>query len=105
MMHAPTIDGLLKFITLLSSAMFLIGLKIAIPVMGTLLMVSITLGILSKAAPQMNILMLGFPIKIMVAFVILTWISPSIVGMISSQLDLFFQHLDTVLKRWSQSGL
>ena len=96
--------ALFKFITLLGSAMFLIGLKIAIPIMGTLLLVSTTLGLLSKAAPQMNILMLGFPLKIMVAFLVLTWLSPVIVEMMAAQFNTFFEHLDTVLKGWAASG-
>ncbi|MDH5718582.1 MAG: flagellar biosynthetic protein FliR [Spirochaetia bacterium] len=94
-------EGLLKFFVLLSSGMFLIALKISLPVMGTLLLVSITVGILSKAAPQMNILMLGFPIKIIVAFIVLAWLSPIIIETMSGQLDAFFSHLDTIIKKWN----
>ena len=47
------------------------SLIIAFPVMGTLLLVSVSMGLLAKAAPQMNLLMLGFPIRIGVAFIVL----------------------------------
>jgi len=104
LMNAPAKESLTKFMVLLTSSIFLIGLKIALPIMGTLFLVSITLGLVSKAAPQMNILMLGFPIKIMIAFVILTWTAPIIVETISAQYDLFFKHLDTLLKNWAGSN-
>ncbi len=44
------------------------ALVISFPILGTLLLISVTLGLLAKAAPQMNLLMLGFPLKIGVAF-------------------------------------
>ncbi len=99
--NASSHQGIMDYIILLSSGMFIVALKIALPIMGTLLMVSITLGILSKAAPQMNILMLGFPLKILVAFLVLTLISPVIVELMLEQFDLFFNHLDTFLKAWA----
>ncbi|MDH5719111.1 MAG: flagellar biosynthetic protein FliR [Spirochaetia bacterium] len=91
--------GILNFLTLLGSGMFLVALKISLPVMGSLLLVSITMGVLSKAAPQMNILMLGFPVKILVAFVVLGWLSPAIIEMMSNHFDIFFRHLDAVIKK------
>lgn len=94
-------DSMFTYLLQLSSGMFIIALKIALPVMGTLLLVSLTLGILSKAAPQMNILMLGFPIKILIAFVVLTITMPIIVQTMFSQFDTFFDHMDVILKRWS----
>ena len=88
---------IIEFIVMLSAGMFLIALKIAIPIIGTLFLVSVTLGILSKTAPQMNILMLGFPLKILVAFLVLTFTSPMIVELMSEQFDIFFSHLDAMI--------
>lgn len=47
------------------------ALVIAFPILGVLLLISISMGLLAKAAPQMNLLMLGFPIKISIAFLML----------------------------------
>ena len=90
-------EGIIKFMIMMSSGMFIIALKIAIPVMGTLFLVSITLGVLSKAAPQMNILMLGFPLKILISFLVLAVASPTIVSIMYEQFDVFFRHLDALL--------
>ena len=44
----------------------------AMPVMGTLFLVHVSMGLLSKAAPQMNLLSEGFPITILLTFFLLT---------------------------------
>jgi len=53
------------------------------------------MGLLAKAAPQMNLLMLGFPIAISVAFVVILLIAPLLVQTFSKIIDGGFE---TVLK-------
>jgi len=65
-------DGLLVTV----SQMFILSLKLAIPLMGTLLILVISLALLSKAAPQMNIFMVGFPVQLAVGFVSLIVLAP-----------------------------
>ena len=48
---------------------FLISFKLAVPIMGILFLVSISLGLLAKTAPQMNIFLLGLPFKIFVSII------------------------------------
>jgi len=48
----------------LSGQMFVIGLKIAAPVIAALLLTTVALGIVSKTVPQINILIVGFPLNI-----------------------------------------
>ena len=55
------------------------ALIIALPIMGTLFLISVSIGLLAKAAPQMNLLMLGFPINIAMAFLLLFLILPFLV--------------------------
>ena len=58
--------------------LFADALIIALPVMGTLLLITICTGLLSKAAPQMNLLSEGFPIMILVSFMLIMFMLPSI---------------------------
>ncbi len=51
--------------------LFVNAMVIALPVMGTLILIHVTMGLLTKAAPQMNLLSEGFPITILTAFTIL----------------------------------
>lgn len=52
----------------LSGDMFRVAVQIASPVIAALFMVELTLALMGKAAPQMNLLTLGFPLKIAVGF-------------------------------------
>ena len=49
---------------------FLSALEIAAPLLGALFLTEVALGLLSKAAPQMNVFTLGFPIKIMLTLLL-----------------------------------
>lgn len=46
--------------------LFSMALRIALPVITSLMLVSLTLGVVGRTVPQLNILVLGFPIKILV---------------------------------------
>ena len=50
----------------LSSNIFIIAVKIAAPVMATLLFTSVALGLIARGVQGMNILIVGFPLKIAV---------------------------------------
>lgn len=56
-----------------SGQIFADGLLLSLPVMATLLFVSISFGVASKAAPQLQIFGVGFPITILLGM-ILTWV-------------------------------
>ena len=58
--------GLLKHLSSLSADMFILGLKIGAPAVAALLFVSVAFGLSAKFSPQMNILIVAFPIKIAV---------------------------------------
>jgi flagellar biosynthetic protein FliR len=62
---------ILKQIVDLFSAVFLIGFKIAAPITVAILITDLALGIISKAMPQMNVFMMGMPVKIILGFIII----------------------------------
>jgi len=53
------------------SRLFVDAIIISMPILGTLFLTSLTTGLISKAAPQINILSEGFPISISVAFILI----------------------------------
>jgi flagellar biosynthesis protein FliR len=53
------------------SNMFMVGFMIAFPIIALSLLADIIFGMLMKTMPQFNLLVIGFPIKIMVAFGVL----------------------------------
>ncbi|MCB1773463.1 MAG: flagellar biosynthetic protein FliR [Gammaproteobacteria bacterium] len=57
-----------------ASRMFAAGVLMALPVIVSLLLVNIGMGVVSRAAPQLNIFAIGFPITLMMGF-LLMWIT------------------------------
>lgn len=55
---------------------FLISLKIGAPIVGTLLLTQIALGVLMRLVPQINIFMLAFPLKIGIGLIMLALCLP-----------------------------
>ena len=49
----------------------ILGLRLAAPVMVALLLASVTLGIMARAFPQMNIFMVSMPLNIGIGFIVL----------------------------------
>lgn len=70
-------------IALLGSHIFAQGLLLALPVITSLLITNMALGILTKAAPQLNIFGIGFPITIAVGLVMTMLSLPALVHPIS----------------------
>ena len=50
----------------LAGGLFLVAIKIGAPVMAALFFVSVGFGLVSKFAPQMNVMIVAFPLKIVV---------------------------------------
>ena len=65
-----------------SSMMFLGGLLLALPVMVFLLFVNVGLGIVTRAAPSLNIFAVGFPAMVLAGFLVLIVSMESIGGRI-----------------------
>ena len=60
------------------SSMFRGGLLMALPVMGALLLVNLGMGVITRAAPQLNIFAVGFPITMLIGFLLMWATLPSL---------------------------
>lgn len=68
-------DGLWRLVGL-GGHLFLLGLRFAAPVIGVVLLITIALAVLSRAAPQLNILSLAFPVQIIAGLAALLALVP-----------------------------
>ncbi|GLC87386.1 flagellar biosynthetic protein FliR [Lysinibacillus piscis] len=64
-------ENYIEFIIKTFTAVFAIAFQMAAPVVATLFLVDLALGITAKTVPQLNIFVVGFPIKIGVSFLVL----------------------------------
>jgi flagellar biosynthesis protein FliR len=53
------------------STMFVYGLLVAMPAVASMLLVNLSMGVITRAAPQLNIFAVGFPMMIMLGFILL----------------------------------
>lgn len=51
--------------------MFMLAFQMAIPVVGSLFLVDIALGMIARTVPQVNVFVVGLPLKFMVAFLMI----------------------------------
>lgn len=73
------------------SQVFLGGLLMALPAVVALLLVNLTFGVVTRAAPQLNIFAVGFPITMLLGFWILWATLPNVEEHFSDLLDLAFR--------------
>ena len=78
---------------------------LALPVFGVLLLVTISLGLIGKAAPQMNLMMMGFPINIGFGFFLMMASMPFLVQAFSAVVNNGFDSLQMLFARMSSSGV
>lgn len=87
------------------SNLFADALIIALPVMGTLVLITSCTGLLTKAAPQMNLLSEGFPIMILVAFTIIAFVMPQIIDFFIRSFNKGFSDIERLFTIISGGGV
>lgn len=84
------------------SQMFIGAVLIAIPAVTALLVANIAMGIITRAAPQLNIFAVGFPLMLLLGFVLLMVTLPSMLPQFSNQIMHAF---DSALKAVSEGQI
>lgn len=70
---------------------FYIGFKMAVPIIFIIIITDFTLGLVARVMPQLNIMMLGIPIKIMLGLLTVSLSVPVLMKMIINNLDQMSQ--------------
>lgn len=76
-----------KTLAVTSGNIFSWGVQIAMPVMAALMLVNVALGVLTRAAPQLNIFAVGFPLTMGVGFIILAISIPYILPVFNNMME------------------
>lgn len=71
---------------------------IALPAMASLLLVNIGFGVMTRAAPQLNIFAIGFPVIMTIGFVILMFSLPSTIPLFENLLDSNYELMRAMLE-------
>ena len=78
---------------------FSLGLALAAPVIGVLLIANIGMGVLSKMAPQLNIFAVGFPLFFLLGFVALYFLMPFLAQVVRHLVEMSVELAGTILRQ------
>lgn len=88
---------MLKLIDL-TSEVFVIAIKISAPVMLALFLVSVAMGVLARTVPQMNILVVGFPIQLATGLGVLIASMPLFYLLMNKLIGALSRHLAALIQ-------
>jgi flagellar biosynthetic protein FliR len=89
-------EPVVKMMTIGLTNLFSDAMIISLPILGTLFLTSLTTGLISKAAPQINILSEGFPISISVAFILIIASLPFMTEIFKNLIENGFRDIQTL---------
>jgi len=67
---------------------FIIGFKMAIPIILIVIITDLVLGLMSRTVPQLNVMILGFPVKILIALASFLFAMPIFLNLIGEAFSL-----------------
>ncbi|MBN6185815.1 flagellar type III secretion system protein FliR [Aneurinibacillus sp. BA2021] len=80
------------------SYMFMSGLLLAAPLISSLFVIDVALGIIAKTVPQMNIFVVGMPAKLLAGFLILLIVFPGYFFVMSRLLEVLFASMERMME-------
>lgn len=86
-----------NYIIILSD-IFVIAIKVASPIIGAILILDVALGILARTAPQMNMFVIGLPLKLIMGLICLIVIMPLLNMIYNFVSEELFKQLFIVIK-------
>ncbi len=85
-------------------SIFVISLKAGIPVILTLLLVQIVMGVINRVIPQINIFMISIPLKILIGLFVLGFSMPHFLYFLEDEFGNFYSSLISILKMTQTGG-
>lgn len=92
------IDALVNGVLAASDRIFLIAVQISAPLLAALLIADVTLGIISRAVPQMNVFIVGLPAKMAIAIVGTAILLPALIIFMNTLGDQMLADLSSMMR-------
>jgi flagellar biosynthetic protein FliR len=90
--HIP-IGKMMPFLIKAVGSIFVLGFKFAAPVYVTLLLTQVSMGVVAKTAPQINVYFVGIPLNIIIAFSVTVIVFPGLATMFKKMIDMMTQDI------------
>jgi len=85
-----TVDSMWQLVNW-GGQMYLGGVKIALPAIASILLINLTFGVITRSAPQFNIFSVGFPVTMVMGFLIIMTTYSTILPQITAQIANAFE--------------
>jgi flagellar biosynthetic protein FliR len=85
----------------MTAKVFVIAVQLAAPVMATLFLTTLALGIVARTVPQMNVFVVGFPLKVIVGIAMLMFTMPMFYAALVKLFGGVDRDISTVLRLMS----
>ncbi|MEB3206570.1 MAG: flagellar biosynthetic protein FliR [Vampirovibrionales bacterium] len=82
-----------KMSIFLTGGTMVLALSLAMPILGAMLVTEIGLSFVTKVLPQMNVFVVGIPLKIAIGFLVMMSATPAFAQALLSAFDLSMSHL------------
>ena len=79
---------------------FVLGIRMVVPFYCALVLSDVGLGFLARTVPQMNIFVVGLPVKVMLGFMVLAATVPLIMDIIRGQMEHWIEFALGVVRLW-----
>ncbi len=95
--------GIFIYVDKSLGVMFITALKLGIPIMGILFISSVMLGLLGRAAPQMNLMNMGIQLNIIIGTFVLFTLLPVIVPIMQDAFHRSFITMGEMFRDWPKN--
>lgn len=91
-------EAMVNNIASIFAEVFLIGFKISIPVLSATLIAEVALGILSRTVPQMNVFVVGLPLRIGIGLITLYLVIPVFFQIMAVTFDKMYGYVYLIIR-------
>jgi flagellar biosynthesis protein FliR len=97
-LSSPDLGAVVQGVLAQADDILLVVVQIGAPVIGALLVTDVTLGVISRAVPQMNVFIVGLPLKIIVALAGSAILLPAFIGLTNQLAGGMFSDLSEIVR-------
>lgn len=81
-------------------SLFVLGIRMVVPFYCALVLSDVGLGFLARTVPQMNIFVVGLPVKVMLGFMVLAAVLPLTMDLVYTQFEHWLEFALSVIRFW-----
>ncbi|WP_353947716.1 flagellar biosynthetic protein FliR [Sporolactobacillus sp. Y61] len=86
-----------EFVTRVTARMFVLAFQLSMPIVGCLFLVDVAIGLIARTVQQVNVFVVGLPLKIIVGFLIMLIVFPAFIGLFSTIFESMTEILSTYM--------